>query len=370
MANQRCSLYVVLCAVLMLGTVVACFAQDESESIYIANTKVITVRDKGPHSSLQKRAVAIDKAITEIISTQDTQHPNITLKEVDGLWTIYSGPVKIVAVYPAEATANDLPAESLAHIWVKNLKETFPRATPPSKLPASAFRPKPGAVPVRPAPMATPGASEAKPAVPVAAVPSGAAETVGPSDARAAIGAPTLLVRDAFNTVRALSEEEYVAKREDLVRHLVADLTPFITGKVAVALTPIPTPTPTPAVSPTPTPAPTPVSPVAPVVEIGPPTVGPPRPTPTPTHGAAPAATDLPEEKPGDPAYAKVPQKNRIRQKLERTREPYLALRREDPGAAKSISKLLADCRSAFARGNFDESEGDVDEALRLLGIR
>ncbi|MDI9585481.1 MAG: hypothetical protein QM473_14755 [Acidobacteriota bacterium] len=398
MPTLRLSLTIAAVLSLSLFLILPCLAQTgASESIYIANTKVITIREKGTYNSIRDRAVAIDKAITQVISTQDTQKLNLTMKEEGGLWRIYAGPVQIVTVFPSEAKANGLPPKSLAAAWVKNLREAFPRCTPCSKLPASAFQPKPGQAPavVTPKPPAPgnpkPEAPEA-PAAPVATVAEVTPPAVAPANpVVAAIGAPELLVRDAFNTVRALSEEEYTHKREELVQHLIQDLTPFITGKVASTLRPgtthiaaVPAET-GPAVPITPTPvepvepATEPVAPVEPSTSDTEVTTAPPVgptpvastvsvPTPSP-EASVPAATNLPAAKSGDPSYAKVPQKNRIRKKLEATREPYLNLRKDNPDAAKPIADLLAACRSAYARADFDESERYVDSALKLLGV-
>ncbi len=390
MRLSRASLAGLLCVAFVVVVAATCFAQDEPpESIYIASKKVITIRDKGDHSSVRARSVAVEKAITEITSTQDTQNLDITMRETDGLWTIYSGDIKIVSVYPGEAKTNNVPPRSLAAMWVKNLRTQFPLSTPCSKLPASSFQPAPGASSTPPTAPVTPAAPVAAAPAPVA--PITAAPTPAPVPAPTPVptgpvtGAPELLVRDAFNTVRALAEEEFVSNRDELVQHLIQDLTPFITGKVRGALAPIETATAAvPAVTPTPptetatptpaeTPTPTPTAVVTPTTVTAPPaadtTTQPAVTEPIEPSESAPAAADLPEAKPGDPSYAKVPQKNRIRSKLETAREPYLQLRKEDPTQAKAISNLLAACRSAFARGNFDESEQYVDSALKLLGI-
>ncbi|NSW55417.1 MAG: hypothetical protein HPY44_05350 [Armatimonadetes bacterium] len=397
MPTLRLSFTIVAVLSLSLLLILPCLAQTgESESIYIANTKVITIREKGTYNTIRDRAVAIDKAITQVISTQDTQKLNLTMKEEGGLWRIYAGPVQLVTVFPSEAKANGLPPKSLAAVWLKNLREAFPRCTPCSKLPASAFQPKPGQAPaaVTPKPPAPdvpkPEAPEA-PAAPettlAGATTPRAVVPAGP--VVAAIGAPELLVRDAFNTVRALTEEEYANKREELVQHLIQDLTPFITGKVASTLQPATThiaavpAQPGPAVPVTTTPV-EPVEPVEPAVEpvapVEPSTSDTEVTTTAPAAGAVsvpppspqasvPAAANLPTAKSGDPSYAKVPQKNRIRKKLEATREPYLNLRQSNSDAAKPIADLLAACRSAYARGDFDESERYVDSALKLLGV-
>ena len=358
MVTARGALCAGLLVTLTLAVAPICFAQDEPESIYVANTKVITIREGGLHSSTRARAVAIEQAITDVISSQDTQNPNVTLKEVNGLWTIFVGDIRVVAVHPAEATANDLPAQSLGAMWVKNLREMLPKSTPLATLPGEEGGD------VAPMDIPPPTAPVTMPARPSAAVPG--------LPAKPPIGAPTLIVRDCFNTVRALPEEEYVARREELVTHLIRDLTPFITGQVPSVVSPIGEPPPTTA------PVTTPPEPVVePVVE---PTAGtettsvaePPTTTtapPDPVVEAGTGTTPPPGVKAGDPAYAKVPQKNRIRDKLEASRVPYLSLRKEDVTAAKPVGKLLAACRDAFARGNFDEAELYVDSALRLLGV-
>ena len=169
MGNRRHALRGVMCVAVMLCVQAACLAANEPESIYVANTKIITIREPGPFASVQARAVAIDKIITDILSTRDTQNPQVTIRDVDGLWTIYAWDTRVTAVYPLEAQANDLPAQSLAAIWAKNLREALPKATPPSKLPASAFQPAPGAARPAPAAPVTPAVREVQPAAPVAA---------------------------------------------------------------------------------------------------------------------------------------------------------------------------------------------------------
>lgn len=385
MKLRRFSRLVVLSSVMTIVLVTSAFCAGQFEIIYLAGQKVMTLRDKGAFPTLAARAVAVDKAITEVISTQDTQKPLITVKLESGLWAIYSGKVKIVSVSAVEAKANNVDAKSLAATWAQNLKVAFPKSTPCSKLPASTFAPKPGMpavvpvatkpAPVKPVPVkpVAPAVTTPKPVETPVATPPVATLTPG------TLTAPLLLTRDVFNTIRALPEEEFIARRDELAGHLIQDLTPFITGKTPVALgpTPVAPVAPVTPVEPVVVPQPVPIvdtpQPVAPVVDDEP-TTPPVKPVVTPAKPAGglvagPAATDLPNVKPGDPSYAKVPQKNRIRAKLEQARAPFLAMRTDNPDAAKSVDEMLSACRNAFAKGDFDTSEQYVDTALKLLGV-
>jgi len=293
---------------------------------------------------------------------------------------VFCGDISVATVYPPEAKANGVNEQSVAKTWADNLKKALPRATPPSKLGGTAA-PKAPKAPVS-APPELPGADTGRGrtggVVPVAAVPAETAPTEVETPApTTTIAAPTLLVRDAFDTIRKLPEEEYRGKRDEIVQHLIADLTPFITGQV-------PSSTAGPAVPRVPTAA----GGTGPTVDrpgpTGPSGANAPKPTatgdttpkPAVTGGApkpsvlpGPAARNLPKTRAGDPNYAKVPQKNRIRTKLEMAREPSTALRQEDPAAAQPIDEMLAKARNAYYKGEYDEAEDLVDTALALLGL-
>jgi len=372
MQKHRSSTFV-WCAMIALGAAGLSSAALAAETIYVAGQRVIVLRDAGPYGSLAERAAAVDKAITEVISTQDTQHPQVSARKVEGLWSVFCGDIKVVTVYPPEAKQNNTTEQSVAITWAANLKKALPKATPPSKLGGTAA-PKAPKAPVS-APPELPGATEPTATGtgagrgPVAAVPAGPApteiETPAPTTT---IAAPTLLVRDAFDTIRKLPEEEYRGKRDEIVQHLIADLTPFITGQV-------PSSTTGPAMPRVPAPA---AGGTAPVVDKPGPTApaggDAPKPavtggTPKPSVIPGPAARNLPKTKAGDPNYAKVPQKNRIRSKLEMARKPFVALQQEDPGAAQPIGDMLAKARDAFWKGEYDEAEDLADSALALLGL-
>lgn len=360
MHNHRSSTFV-WCAITTLCVAGLHSVAQAAETIYVGGQRVIVLRGPGTYASIEDRAAALNKALTEVISTQDTQNPRVEVDKIDGLWTVSVGGVRIVSASPAEAKANAVTEESVALTWGAFLKRALPKCTPPSKLGAGAAS-STTTTPVTPAPTEdqTPPVA---PVTPVAAVPTVEPVTVEGPPAGRAIAAPTLLVRDAFDTVRKLPEEEYAAQRDEIVQHLIADLTPFITGKVAssaggpavAAVTPGPAPRPTPVVGGTTTPGPT-----APAAGTG---------APKPSIIPGPAARNLPTAKAGDPNYAKVPQKNRIRQKLELARKPLSALMQEDPGTAQPIDALIAKSRAAFWQGEYDESEQLVDSALALLGL-
>lgn len=377
MLKRSCMVSAALCMVFTLLAAALC-AADEPESIYVANTKVITIRDKGTYGSARERAVAIEKALSEIIAKQDMQHPNLSVKQADGLWTVFCGDVQIASVYPAEAEANQLPPKTLATRWMKNLAAALPKAatwratgTPPKEGEEGPVTTKPGTTAVAkpeegvpPPPPPIPGTpvapvpgTPAVPATPAAPTPAAPTEPVKPAGG---ISAPLLLVRDSFDTIRALPEEEYQAKRDDIAGHLISDLAPFMGGKAAPATTLV-TPTPSePGFGPTAV-----TEPVKPTPGGGKPRVTLPRP--------APPSIELPPEETTPPtgaAASKVPQKTRIREKLAKARDPFLALRNEDREAARPIEGLLRACRNSYAAGDYDKSEKYVDTALGLLGVQ
>ncbi len=340
MLNLRTALLLAVTIGLIFGLVGTVFAQ-ESDGIYIANGIVARIRTPGPYESLYQRSAAIDQAIAEVISTQDTQHPQVRVAMKDGKWSVYSGPVRIISVYPEEATANGISAKALAQMWAKNIKTRLPLSTPKSRMPAGAILPE---VEVYPLP----------PAGTTAAQPGEAAASSNMSRSAA-----LLLTIDAFNVARALSEEDYLARREEIARNLLKNLRPFM-GVEGAAIEAPPVPT---------EPIAVPIGPITGRQEVGPP-------APPLVQEPEPAAPEvsvetiaIPPSQEGDPAYAKVPQKNRIKTKFALIQDPYLELVASDPEAAASISGLLKAARAARAAEKFDECESYLDHAIRLLGI-
>ncbi|MCK4323284.1 MAG: hypothetical protein KAW89_02045, partial [Armatimonadetes bacterium] len=157
---------------------------------------------------------------------------------------------------------------------------------------------------------------------------------------------------DAFNVTRALSEEDYLARREEIARNLLKNLRPFMGVEAPAIEAP-----------------PVPAEPITGREEVGPPApplVQEPEPTVPEVRVESIAIPPIQE---GDPAYAKVPQKNRIKTKFALIQDPYLELVASDPEAAASIGGLLKAARAARAAEKFDECESYLDHAIRLLGL-
>ncbi len=324
--------------VLFVCGLLAPLAAQQSDTIYIANGVVARIRTAGSYGSLAERSGAIDQAIAEVISTQDTQNPQVRVAQKDGKWSVYSGDVRIISVYPEEAEANNIAAKALAQMWAKNIKTQLPLSTPKSRMPAGAELP--------PVPTYTP---------PVAASRSGPAPEVRPESTMSR-SAALLLTIDAFNVARGLSEEDYLARRAEIARNLLKHLQPFMTGAEIVV--------------------PERVKPVSPVVTDRE-TVGPPAPTPVPPptepSETVPAVTTdttgIPAGHESDPSYARVPQKQRIKAKFALAQEPYVRIMAADPEAAAPIGELLKAARAALSAEKFDECEKHLDHALSMLGV-
>lgn len=152
------------------------------------------------------------------------------------------------------------------------------------------------------------------------------------------------LVLDAFFVIRMLDEKDYEARKAEVAANLVTNLRPFLVPRPAPAA-----------------PAPVAAKPSAPT---------PPAATAKPNPARAPEPATVKPQGGAGAAYAKVPQKTRIRAKFAAAEEPYKALMQTDPGQAQVVGELLRAARSAFAKGEFDISESYVDHALRLMGVQ
>ncbi len=159
-----------------------------------------------------------------------------------------------------------------------------------------------------------------------------------------------LLILDAFDVVRMLDEEDYRARREEVARNLLANLVPFILEE-ARAQAPATTPATSKATATTAKPAQPAQQPQA---------AQPAQPKPEATAAAKAQSGS---------AYARVPQKKRIRRKFAMAREPWLRLRQENPELAAQVGELLKQARQLLAAEKFDESEAALDRALRMMGI-
>jgi len=377
MLRTTASCWIVL-VVLALGITTPVLAQEteaapaleatSAEDICIAGGIVARIRTASPYTSLKKRAAAIDQRIAEVISTQDTQNPQVSVQEVDGVWHVFAGPVKVIGVQPPEAEANGIAARQLAAIWANNIKERLPLATPVSRMPAEAAGAQ---LSTAPSPPAEP--EEAAPAPPAEAQPAPSVGEAAPVEVEEIPrSAALLLIVDAFNVIRNLSEEDYLDKREEVASNLIKNIRPFVA---------LPEPEEAPKVPQVP-------APITSRPQVGPPVF--PRPVeveeaPAPAEGEAPAlsleaaptyipvpgitaTTGIPEGHEDDPAYTKVPQKHRIKAKFQYTRVPYQQLATEDPQTAQAVGELLRAARMAFAAGNFHDCETYLDHALTLLG--
>jgi hypothetical protein len=396
--SLACRILVAVGLLTLTGTLQA-FAQG-SETVVIASKPVARIRDKGPYDSVAERAASIDKAICEVISTQDTQHPKVSAKQSGGVWYVYSGAIKVMGVYAGDAKPNGVSVRDLAIQWANNVRQQLPRATPCSKLPRSAFLPKPGQVvkplvptttavnkPVEPAATGGEPTAAAVPdgagaaAAPVATVPPAttaapAGATVAdnnttPAPATAAVAAtPTaalprsasvLLILDAFNVVRNLSQEDYVGKRDEVASNLLANLASFVGEAQPGGSNPPALPTSTASVA-------------ASGTTSGPTAVAhKPKPAPKPITKPTVIASKPPKPGTSSPdvagaAGSKVAQKNRIKAKFAQCETPFEAMRASDPATADQIGEILKAARSAFAGKNYDASEEYVDHALKLLG--
>lgn len=386
-----------LIAILLLAVALPLLAQ-ETADIAVGGGLVARLHDRGSFTSVRERASRVDKSLCDVISDKDTLHPMVTVKQTGKLWTVYAWEIAVVSVYPAEAKINGLSEKKLAERWADNLRTRLPKATPCSKLPPEmlGYKPaKPGSKPAATAVTAKPTAAQppvktgtAKPvAKPVTVVTKPAAAKPVVAVAKPAAAAPAktstmtgnesgalLLIVDALRTARDLNDQDWAANKEPMAKHLYSDLSYYLTGKgaaptlpvaaapgkVTVAVKPVAKPVAKPVVVAT--------KPVAkPVTK---PVVVATKPVTKPvTATTKPAAKPATAAKPADVSMAKVPQKNRIREKFAAAKGPYDNLAASDPTAAAQVSDLLTASRQAFAYGNFDESEKQVDAALSVLGI-
>lgn len=340
----------------------------QTADIALGGGLVARIREKGNFPSIDARAAHIDKQLVEVVSNEDTQHPQVSLKQdKSGRWTVYAWQTPIISVFPAEAKANGLSEKQMGAIWAANLKRQLPLATPCSKLPREMLgygKPgaaKPATTAQAPAPKTVPASNTvvvaqnpAPAATPATAKPAATPVVTGASESGA-----LLLIVDALRTAREMDEQSWVANKESLARNLHSDLSYYLTGKGAPPALPAPKPaaaTPKPAATAAPVAKPA----AAPAPAAKPAAAAAAKPS---TAAAAPAPKT-------DPSMAKVPQKNRIRAKFAQAKPAYDQLVANDPEAAKAVSELLAGSRQAFAKGDFDESERLVDEALKALGVQ
>jgi len=344
MCRAKLGLWIVVLLLLGIGLATA----QEGANIVVAGEIVARVRGKGPYESIEHRAAAIDEVINDVIAAEDLENLEVSLKEMDGLWTVFVGDKRIMSVYPAEAEANQVTPQVLGSIWVKNLEAQLPTAKPVEVEEIAA----------PPAPAAEEPATEAVTNIVAVEVVEVPVSTTPPK--LAAVQGAKLLIIDAFNTARQLDEDAYLTQRDGLAGNLLDNLVQVVSGEERS-------------------------------VEIVEPEVG--MPETEAAHMAAPFASPAPtaeevevtttepvesaeviSEKElyqgvpeGDPNWAKVPQKRRIAKKFELAREPFYQLKKANPEAAPPVAELLSVARKEFTKQEFDACEQHLDYALTML---
>lgn len=414
-------------ALLLLGTMGICAAQ-EAADILVGNEIVARVRTAASYDSVEHRAAAIDENINTVLATTDDPASlEVSLEQVDGLWTVLIDGTAIMAVHPAEAEANAMSPEMLGASWVRRFKDALPGAMtatvteigePPAEAAEAAVEPapEPAADPVQPltiadepvisSPTAGDGPArtqvtpltEAAPEVAQApeaeeAVEAPAEETVTILDAPAENGGDPeeivagqgarLLMLEAFNKARELPEDDYLVRREAMAAELFDNLVQVMTGGratgrldpgTAVAAPRSPEPLETPVEIPE---ADRPATVPETTIDTGPIAVEP-EPAPGPaTLAAAPALEMSPESRAkinaqipaGDPSYANAVQKVAIRAKFKAATDAFRAAQTDAPATAAQARELLTAARSANNDNNFDAAERYLDTALALLGV-
>jgi len=355
--------------VTLAASIVAPALAQQAEDIVVAGKIVARVRDKGDQTNVFARAAKVQQCITECISKKEAGTPKMALKKEDGRWSIYNHTTMLIRVWPEDAKAQNIDELSLAKIWLKNFERELPNAEPfrfkfAREGDAAYERP---IKPVPPVAEPDPGSTN------VAEAPIGPnVLTQGPKRST-----ELLVVLDSFDIVRTYSKEEFEAKKDVLGERLLDRLRPFILGTVKTT-----EPVGIGAGAPITSPAPARVEPkLVPGGPVGPPPVpeAPPKLTPTPpetaagvTPAAAPPSAAAPPKPPAagpvDP-YARVPQKERIRRKMNAVRDPLVGMKERGDPQAERVDKLLAAARQNLYSDQFDESEEAVDAALRILGL-
>lgn len=397
-------------AFVLLGAMGVCMAQ-ESADIIVGGEIVARVREAGTYESVEHRAAAIDENLNEVLATTDDPGSlEVSLEQVDGLWTILIDGHEIMAVHPAEAEANGLTPEMLGASWVRRFKDALPNAT---SAPVTVIgEPADDAEPVQPLTIAdepvisspttgdepatdTPTTTTTTAEPETTTAPADTGDTVeilevpqedesDPEEIVAGQGA-RLLILESFNEARGLPEDDYLVRREAMANELFDNLVQVLTGGQArgriddTGTATLPTPPTTPTTPPADTEPTTPPTVVETTIDTGP--VTPPAETTTTigpsTVGAAPSLkmsaesrakieAQIPED---DPSYANVVQKVAIKAKFRAVSDPYRAALQNDPATAAQAKEVLTAARRAFNDGEFDAAERYLDTGLRLLGV-
>lgn len=386
---SRSFLLTLLVSVLLLSVALPLLAQ-ETADIAVGGGLVARLRDRGTFPGVRERAAVVDKSICDIVSTKDTLHPQVSLKQKGSQWTVYAWDVAVLSVYPAEAKANGMTEKQMGAMWAANLKAQLPKATPCSKLPPEmlGYKPAPKASSTT---TVTAKPTAAKPPVktvavkPVVAVKLATTKPVAKPVAKPVtkVVSPVashpvstmtgnesgalLLIVDALRTSREMNDQDWAARKESLAKGLYGDLSYYVTGKGVAPKLPTTTPVKVTAtvVKPVAKPLSKPVTTVVkPVVAVKKPAT---KPVVTVVKPLSKPTTAV--KAPDVASMVKVPQKNRIRAKFAAAKGPFDKLQASDPEAAAQVATMLTASRQAFAWGNFDESEKQADAALAALGV-
>lgn len=124
-------------AVSALALLVVCLLASQApahaanyEDIVLANKVVARVRDPGHYASIWQRAAKINQNINSAFASEDVGHPRMWMAQEAGLWTIYIGQVRLLAVLPGDAAGAGRTTRELATSWMANFKQRFPQAEP------------------------------------------------------------------------------------------------------------------------------------------------------------------------------------------------------------------------------------------------
>jgi len=399
-------------ALLLLGTMGLCAAQ-ETADIMVGNEIVARVREAAGYESVEHRAAAIDEKVNQVLATTDDPASlEVSLEQVDGLWTILIDGTPIMAVHPAEAEANAMSPEMLGASWVRRFKDALPNATgapvtvigeepaedaaPVQPLVISdepvISSPTTGDSPARETTTATPPAAETpaaetpaaednQEAVQILEVPQ--EDSDNPEEIVAGQGA-RLLMLEAFNKARELPEDDYLVRREAMANELFDSLVQVMTGGAATGrieaggteALPVP---PQPSTPPAPAEeTETAAAPTETTIDTGPiPVETEPTTTGPSTIGAAPSFemseealakinAAIPEN---DPSYANVAQKVAIKAKFRAVSPAFQQALKNDPATAAQAREVLTAARRAYNDGDFDNAERYLDTGLGLLGV-
>jgi hypothetical protein len=125
--------------VVAFGLPVAARAGDAGD-IVIANQVVLRIRAGAPDVSAAERTRIVTRRVVDVLSYEDTQHPDVRIVKAGVDRAIFVGKTLLVTVQESDAKANLTTPKALAREWAANLVRELPQATPVSELPG--FKPE------------------------------------------------------------------------------------------------------------------------------------------------------------------------------------------------------------------------------------